>query len=408
MLTSAIRNRSTRRLSLLFPTQGTCRISFKAFTPSSPPPFNAYVASGLLAVSAITPVHLYSTSAIESNQKSSLASPNSASNPHKVVIVGSGPAAHTAAIYCARASLNPVLYEGFMAGGVAPGGQLTTTTEVENFPGFPNGVSGHELTELFRAQSLNCGTTIYTETVTGMMVLKSEENGTVFKLHVQDSETGNIKEVYSRSVIIATGATAKRLNLPGEETYWQRGISACAICDGAVPIFRKKPLAVIGGGDSAAEEATFLTKYASVVYLIVRRDKMRASKAMQDRVLQNPKIKVCWNTEPVEAKGDGNLLQELVVRDTKYGQSERSIQVNGLFYAVGHKPNTDWISKDFGLTLDESGYIKVEPGSSATGVEGIFAAGDVQDKKYRQAITAAGSGCMAALDCERWLESNGF
>ncbi|KAJ1541498.1 thioredoxin-disulfide reductase, partial [Nowakowskiella sp. JEL0078] len=330
--------------------------------------------------------------------------PSGPNAPHQVVIVGSGPAAHTAAIYCARANLQPVLYEGFMAGGIAPGGQLTTTTDVENFPGFPAGISGPKLMDLFRSQSLNLGTQIFTLTVSGLKIVESDRiNGRVFELCVGDSDNEEFHKIYTRSVIIATGATARRMKLPGEETYWQRGISACAVCDGAVPIFRNKPLVVVGGGDSAAEEATFLTKYGSIVYLLVRKDKMRASKTMQDRVLKNPKIKVLWNTEPIEAKGDGNLLKELVIRNTKSSE-EKSLVVSGLFYAIGHEPNTKWITSESGVDLDSDGYVMVTPGTSRTNIPGLFAAGDVQDKRYRQAVTAAGSGCMAALDCERWLE----
>ncbi|RKO91060.1 Trr1 thioredoxin reductase [Blyttiomyces helicus] len=316
-----------------------------------------------------------------------------------VVIIGSGPAAHTAAIYCARANLHPLLYEGFMAGGVAAGGQLTTTTEVENFPGFPKGLTGPELTDRFREQSVGLGTEVVTETVT-----KVDLSQRPFRLWLEGREEE--PPVLARSLIVATGATARRMHLPGEETYWQAGISACAVCDGAVPIFRKKPLAVVGGGDSAAEEAMFLTKYASKVYVLVRRDKLRASKIMADRLLAHPKVEVLWNTVPVAAKGDGKLLNSLAVKDTVSG-AESDLQVNGLFYAIGHVPNTAMLKEEGRLALDSDGYIIVQPGSSLTNVEGVFAAGDVQDRRYRQAITAAGSGCMAALDCERWLEAQG-
>jgi thioredoxin reductase (NADPH) len=317
---------------------------------------------------------------------------------HSVVIIGSGPAAHTAAIYCARANLKPVLYEGFMAGGVAAGGQLTTTTDVENFPGFPDGISGNELMGKMRNQSVRFGTDILTETIS-----KVDFSQTPFRLYTEDRPD---TPILTKSVIVATGATARRMNLPGEEKYWQAGISACAVCDGAVPIFRNKPLAVVGGGDSAAEEATFLTKYASKVYVLVRRDQLRASKVMANRLLSNPKIEVLWNTLPVEAKGDGRLLQSVVLKDTKSG-ALKELPVNGLFYAIGHVPNTSIFKNTQGpqLNLDKDGYIQVTPGTSRTNIEGVFAAGDVQDKKYRQAVTAAGSGCMAALDCERWLES---
>lgn len=219
-----------------------------------------------------------------------------------------------------------------------------------------------------------------------------------------------VQPVLAKSVIIATGATAKRMHLPGEETYWNAGISACAVCDGAAPIFRNKPLAVIGGGDSAAEEATYLTKYASQVYLLVRRDQLRASKVMQQRVLANPKIKVMWHTEAQEAKGNGKLLDALKVVNNKT-KAVSDLKVNGLFYAIGHKPNTDFLKStttgQVQVKTDEDGYVvHAQPGhSTQTSVEGVFAAGDVVDKRYRQAVTAAGSGCAAALDCERWLEA---
>lgn len=205
-------------------------------------------------------------------------------------------------------------------------------------------------------------------------------------------------DVYS--IIIATGASAKRMHLPGEETYWQSGISACAVCDGAVPIFRNKPLAVVGGGDSAAEEAMYLTKYGSIVYVLVRRDELRASKIMAKRLLANPKIKVLWNTVPIEAKGDNDLLTGLVLKDTKTGET-RDLAVNGLFYAIGHIPATSLVKGQ--VVTDADGYIVTIPGTAETSVKGVFAAGDVQDKRYRQAITSAGSGCMAALEAERLL-----
>jgi thioredoxin reductase (NADPH) len=308
----------------------------------------------------------------------------------KVVIIGSGPAGHTAAIYAARANLNPLMFEGFMAGGIAAGGQLTTTTEVENFPGFPNGIDGTELTNLFRAQSEKYGTTIKTETVISV-------NFNSYPFLIETDET----KVEAESVIIATGATAKRMNIKGEHDYWQRGISACAVCDGALPIYRNKPLAVIGGGDSAIEEASHLTKFGSKVYLIHRRDKLRASQIMQKRALQNPKIEILWNSEVLEAKGGAGGLSTIVLNDT-VNHSKKDLDVGGLFYAIGHKPNTEIFQGI--LNLDEQGYILTIPGSTKTNIPGIFAAGDVQDKNYRQAITAAGSGCMAALEAERWLQ----
>ncbi len=310
--------------------------------------------------------------------------------PHKVVIIGSGPAGHTAAIYAARANLNPVMYEGFMAGGIAAGGQLTTTTEVENFPGFPEGIDGTKLTNLFREQSEKYGTKIFTQTIT-----KVDFSKRPFRLWSDD------ELIEAETVIIATGATAKRMFIPGEDSYWQKGISACAVCDGALPIYRNKELAVIGGGDSAVEEAAHLTKFASKVYLIHRRDSLRASKIMQKRATTHPKIEIIWNTTVEGAEGNGNQLTSLAVKEVTTGKT-RELPVGGLFYAIGHKPNTEIFEGQ--LDLDETGYIKTVPGTARTSVVGVFAAGDVQDKTYRQAITAAGSGCMAALEAERWLE----
>ncbi|KAG9286588.1 hypothetical protein G9A89_005356 [Geosiphon pyriformis] len=311
----------------------------------------------------------------------------------KVVVIGSGPAGHTAALYLSRATLEPVLYEGFLANGFAAGGQLTTTTDVENYPGFPESIRGSELMARFREQSIRFGTKIYTETVS-----KVDLSSRPFKYWTEDGDNNT-----ADSIIIATGAAAKRLNLPGEESYWQKGISACAVCDGAVPIFHKKPLAVIGGGDSAAEEAMFLTKYGSHVYVIVRREKLRASKVMANRLLSNLKITVIWNHIPIEAKGDGNLLKLLILKNTQTGE-EKELAVNGLFYAIGHVPATKLVEGQ--LELDEDKYIITQPDSTVTSVSGVFAAGDVKDKKYRQAITSAGSGCMAALECERWLSEH--
>lgn len=310
---------------------------------------------------------------------------------HNVIIVGSGPAGHTAAIYTARACLEPIMFEGLMAAGVAAGGQLTTTTEVENFPGFPSGISGPELMMNMRMQSENSGAKIFTKTVD-----KINFDVSPYEVTVEG------KTFKTKTVIIATGATAKRLGIPGEETYWQKGISACAVCDGALPMFRNQHLVVIGGGDTACEEANFLSKYASKVSLFVRRDELRASKVMQDRTQANEKIEVLWNTEALEAKGE-NTLKSLRILNNKTNE-ESDMEVGGLFYGIGHQPNTDFL--DGKISTDDSGYIVVsEPGSTKTNLPGVFACGDVQDKIYRQAITAAGSGCMAAMDAEHYISS---
>ena len=307
-----------------------------------------------------------------------------------VVIIGSGPSAHTAAIYAGRANLEPLMFEGMMAGGIAAGGQLTTTTEVENFPGFPEGISGPDLMVRMREQAIKCGTRIQTVTVD-----KVDLSTQPFKVFAGS-------EIFeTKSIIISTGATAKRLGIEGEEKLWQRGISACAVCDGALPIFRNKPLLVIGGGDSAIEEATHLTKYASKVFIAVRRDVFRASKAMQERVKANEKIEILWNTNVIEAVGDVKLTH-LKIKNNKTNE-ESTLEVSGLFYAIGHKPNTEFLDNQ--IKLDETGYIKTIPGTTQTNVSGVFACGDVQDKIYRQAITAAGSGCMAALEIEKYLET---
>ncbi len=306
----------------------------------------------------------------------------------KLIIIGSGPAAHTAAIYAARAELSPLLFEGFMAGGVAAGGQLTTTTEVENYPGFPDAIGGPELMDKMRAQSVKYGTRIKTETVSSV-----DLSSRPYKVTVDGTE------YQTRSLIIATGATAKRLQLPGEQDYWQKGISACAVCDGALPVFRNQPLVVIGGGDTACEEATFLTKFGSTVIMLVRRDEMRASKAMQNRVNKNEKIQIMWNTVATEAVGE-QFLTGVRVKNVKSGE-EKLIEARGLFYAIGHEPNTAFL--DSQLKMDETGYLITKPDSTATEVEGVFACGDVKDKVFRQAVTAAGSGCKAALEAERFL-----
>jgi len=312
---------------------------------------------------------------------------------HNVTIIGSGPAAHTAAIYLSRAEIKPTLYEGMLANGTAAGGQLTTTTDVENFPGFPKGINGTELMDQMREQSVRFGTDIITETIS-----KCDLSSRPFKLWTEWNEDS--EPITTDAVVIATGASAKRMHLPGEDTYWQQGISACAVCDGAVPIFRNKPLAVVGGGDSACEEALFLTKYGSKVYLLVRRDQLRASNIMQKRVQNNDKLEILWNSEAKEAKGDGKLLQNISVYNNKTKET-KDLPVNGLFYAIGHIPATQIFAKQ--LETDDQYYILTKPGTAETSIPGVFAAGDVQDKRYRQAITSAGTGCMAALDCEKFL-----
>jgi thioredoxin reductase (NADPH) len=290
-----------------------------------------------------------------------------------VVIIGSGPAGHTAAIYASRAKLDPLMFEGEYAGGVAAGGQLTTTTEVENFPGFPEGISGPELMMKMREQSERNGARIETRTVESV-----DLSSRPFKVNLSD------RTVIAKSIIIATGATAKRMHVPGEEIYWQKGISACA---------------VVGGGDSAAEEASYLTKFASKVTMLVRKDTLKASKAMQERVFQNPKIEILWHTELKEAQGN-QILTHLIVENNQT-KVQTTLEASGLFYAIGHLPNTAFLGGQ--LALDEAGYIMTTPGTTMTSVEGVFACGDVQDKVYRQAITSAGTGCMAALEAEKFL-----
>ncbi|MBT5957903.1 MAG: thioredoxin-disulfide reductase [Nitrospina sp.] len=314
------------------------------------------------------------------------------SDVKNVVIVGSGPAGHTAAIYSARANLSPFMFEGYMMGGSA-GGQLTTTTEVENYPGFPEGIGGPELMQLFRKQSERFGTEMVQEDVISAdfsqrpFVLKSEN-----------------REVRAHSVIISTGATAKRMGVPNEEKMWNNGMSACAVCDGALPMFRNQPLMVIGGGDTAVEEATYLAKFGSVVYLVHRRDELRASKIMRERALKNPKLEIIWDTVLEDAIG-ADYLTGARLKNVKT-QEEREIEVAGLFYAIGHTPNTSIFNGQ--LDLDDAGYIKVRAGTQETNIEGVFAAGDVHDHKYRQAITAAGTGCAASLEAERWLAEKGL
>ena len=307
--------------------------------------------------------------------------------PENLVIVGSGPAGYTAAIYAARANLSPLLITGFQAGGIA-GGQLMTTTDVENFPGFPDGILGPDLMDRMRAQAVRWGTRLVEADADAIDLGQRP-----YRLTVE----GQVIE--TQALILATGASANRLGLPHEQDFWSRGISACAICDGATPQFRNAELAVVGGGDSACEEAVYLTKYGSQVHLIVRRDALRASKAMADRVLANPAISVHWNRDLVDVAG-GDWLEAVQLRDTTNGQ-EQTLAVKGLFYAIGHTPNTGLVAGQ--IELDGRGYLQVRSGRPETSVEGVFAAGDVADTEWRQGITAAGSGCQAALAAERWL-----
>ena len=308
------------------------------------------------------------------------------SKVENVVIIGSGPAGYTAAIYAARANLQPLLITGFTSGGI-PGGQLMTTTFVENFPGFPDGVLGPELMDLMKAQAVRWGTKLIESDV-----ISIDTNNKPFKVTTLD------EIIYANSLIIATGASANKLGIINEEVYWSKGISACAICDGATPQFREAELAVVGGGDSACEEAVYLTKYGSKVHLVVRSEKLRASAAMIDRVKSNEKIFIHWNTSVVEAKGK-DWLEKIKTIDKDNNEGE--IDIKGLFYAIGHTPNTSFL--DSQIDVDKKGYILCNPGRPETSIEGIFAAGDVADAEWRQGVTAAGSGCMAALAAERWL-----
>jgi thioredoxin reductase (NADPH) len=340
----------------------------------------------------------------------------------QLVIIGSGPAAWTAAIYAARANLGPLVFEGALSeenrlAGTLPLGQLALTTEVENFPGFPagdlehyldsaldadtrsvmpphekHGVSGPELMELMRRQARQFGTRIITEDV-----VEVDFRSRPFRLCISDGST-----VEAQAVIVATGARANYMNLPSEQRFKNRGVSACAVCDGALPRFRNKPLVVVGGGDSAVEEADYLSKFASTVYMVHRRDQLRASKIMADRALRNPKIKILWNRVVDEVLGTDKEGVTGVRLKSTVKEPDLELPITGFFLAIGHTPNTAFL-KD-ALELTEKKYIKYStPARTYTSVEGVFAAGDVADDYYRQAITAAGSGCMAALDAERWL-----
>ena len=304
-----------------------------------------------------------------------------------LVIVGSGPAGYTAAIYAARANLHPLLITGYERGGI-PGGQLMTTTHVENFPGFPDGVLGPDLMDLMKAQAIRWGTHLLEADADAIDLSERP-----YRIEVEG------RSIRTHAVIIATGARANRLGVPSEDKFWSSGISACAICDGATPQFRNEELAVVGGGDSACEEAVYLTKYGSHVHLLVRSDRLRASAAMADRVTANPMITVHWNSEIVDVSGD-SWLQTLTLRD-RLSDQQTDLAVRGLFYAIGHTPNTDLLRGQ--VELDAKGYLSTPSGRPETSLEGVFAAGDVSDSEWRQGITAAGSGCKAALAAERWL-----
>ncbi len=310
----------------------------------------------------------------------------------KLVIVGSGPAAYTAAIYAARANLEPLLFEGFFSGPA--GGQLMTTTEVENYPGFPEGISGPVLMEKMRKQAERFGTVLLTEDVESVELGK-----TPFIVK------GSSIQVEANALIIATGASANRLDIPGtrDGEFWQKGVTACAVCDGAIPIFRNRPLFVFGGGDTAVEEAIFLTKYGSKVFLVHRRDELRASKIMAERALHHPKIEIIWNHTLALVEGD-DVVRSVTLQEVNT-KKETKHEAGGVFFAIGHTPNTKFLGGQ--VETHPNGYIKVVPNSTYTNIAGVFAAGDVQDHVYRQAVSAAGSGCMAALDAERWLSSKG-
>lgn len=332
-----------------------------------------------------------------------------ADNIHKLVIIGSGPAGWTAAIYAARASLDPVVYVGVPKqdpGPVLPGGQLMLTTDVENYPGFPEGVSGPDMMMKFQAQAERFGTKVIGEDVTRCEF--SRDAGEPHRLH-----TSGGKEVFAHAVIISTGATANWLGLESEMRLATHGggVSACAVCDGALPVFRDQELAVVGGGDTAMEEATYLTKFASTVHVIHRRDVLRASKVMQERFLSKPNAKVHWNKVVVDClsettPGGNEKLRAVLLENTKTGERSE-LPVKGMFVAIGHTPATKFL-RESGLEFDDAGYIKLATRHSATNIPGVFAAGDVADAEYRQAVTAAGMGCQAALDAERWLGGRGL
>ncbi len=309
-----------------------------------------------------------------------------------VIIIGSGPAGYTAALYTSRAEMEPLMLEGELSKDILPGGQLMTTTDVENYPGYPEGVTGPQMMQDFKQQAERFGARIMGKTVT-----KVDLSERPFKVWSGD----DVWE--TKAVIIATGATAKSLGLESEERFMNKGVSACATCDGGLPRFRNKPLVVVGGGDTAMEEALFLTRFASHVHIVHRRDKLRASKIMAGRALSNDKITVEWNSVVDEILGnDDDGVTGVRLKDVNTGET-REIECSGYFSAIGHKPNTELFHGV--LDMDDTGYLKVKPDTSYTKVEGVFAAGDVADSVYRQAVTAAGMGCKAAIDCTRWLEA---
>lgn len=324
---------------------------------------------------------------------------NAASNIEKLVVIGSGPAGWTACIYAARANLSPLAIIGVPAANpapVLPGGQLMLTTEVENYPGFPHGVSGPDMMALFQQQAERFGTRI-----ANADVVKCDFTQRPFVLETSEGET-----VRARAVIIATGATANWIGLPNELRLAMNGggVSACAVCDGALPCYRNQPLAVVGGGDTAMEEASYLTKFASKVYVIHRRDSFRASKAMQARILDNPKAEPVWNSVVVDVLGESFI--EGVVLENLVTKQRSTLAVKGLFIAIGHAPATKFL-QGTGIEFDDKGYVHLRNRSSETNIEGVFAAGDVADANYRQAVTASGMGCQSAMDAERWLAAQG-
>jgi thioredoxin reductase (NADPH) len=308
----------------------------------------------------------------------------------KVVIIGAGCAGLTAAIYAARADLEPLVFEGSIKGNDVPGGQLVITTEVENYPGFPEGITGPELIMNFKKQAQRFGAEILTEDVVAVDL-------DAYPFDVSGEKT----QALARSLIVATGASARWLGLESEERLKNRGVSACATCDGALPMFRNQPLVVVGGGDTAMEEALFLTKFASKVFVVHRRDELRASKIMQDRAFKNEKIEVIWDSVVEEVLGD-EAVSGVRLKNKKTGKTSE-MECRGFFVAIGHDPNTGIFQGQ--LETDENGYLVTQPGRTATNVDGVFAAGDVHDHYYRQAVTAAGSGCKASIEAERWLDA---